>query len=191
MKPPFPEEPWTLAEFLEILPEMPEGERWELIDGKIHRMMVGGTTRHRRIVSNAAYELKRMLRAKGSRCDVFSEGALLTLEAASVFPDVVVTCERQDPEALAIHSPMVIVEVLSRTTRDKDTGRKLDHYRAIPSLFHYLIADQTRRLVQLTTREADGSWSWVVVEGEGAIVLSALDGAIDMADLYEGVFDEG
>lgn len=190
-KPVLQEEPWTLAEFLEILPEMPEGERWELIDGRIYKMRVGGTTRHRRIVANGAFMLRQALRRKGSRCDVFSEGARLETENTTFFPDVVVTCEKQDPEALAIHAPVMILEVLSRTTRDKDETLKLAHYRRIPSLQHYAIADQTTRLIRVTTREADGTWSWAVLEDKGAVTLSALDVSIPLEDLYDGVFDEG
>lgn len=190
-KPVLQEEPWTLAEFLELLPEMPEGERWELIDGKIYKMMVGGTTRHSRIVGNVAFALRQALRQRRSRCDVYSEGRRLETDEATFFPDVVVTCEKQDPEALAIHAPVAILEVLSRITRDKDETLKLAHYRRIPSLRHYAIADQTTRLVRVTTREPDGTWSWAVLEDKGAIDLSALEVAIDLADLYDGVFDDG
>lgn len=103
---------------------------------------------------------------------------------------MVVTCEKQDPEALAISAPVLILEVLSRTTRDKNQTVKLTGYREIPSLMHYAIVDQTRRMVQLTSREADGSWSWVVLEEEGVLAFPALGVTLDLAELYFGVFDE-
>ncbi|WP_181702270.1 Uma2 family endonuclease [Chthonobacter albigriseus] len=185
------EQPWSLEEFLEILPEMPDGERWELIGGRIYKMMVGGTTRHRRIVANVAYHLSAQLRRSGRSCDVYSESTRVQSASASFFPNVVVTCEPQQVNSTAIESPTVLVEVLSRTTREKDETTKLDAYRSIPSLVNYIIIDQTRLLVRITERQSDGTWSWRTLESqEAGFDLAAIGASLTLAEIYERVFED-
>src|SRR6266567_4141646 len=61
-------------------------------------------------------------------------------------PDAVVNCgERPDPEGFVAPQPVIVVEVLSPSSRSTDAGAKLADYFRVPSVQHYLMVD-TRRL---------------------------------------------
>ena len=72
------------------------------------------------------------------------------------YPDVTVFCTPIQPTDDQIHEPVVIVEVLSRSTGDRDRGAKWVGYRALPSLQHYVLIAQDRRRVEVYTRSDDG-----------------------------------
>lgn len=184
--------PWTLAEFEELIQEMPEGERWELIGGRIYKMMVGGTLGHARIVGNIGFAISRQLRERGSPCGVFQEAARVQVDAAEAtfFPDVVVTCEDTDDAARVVRNPVLLVEVLSRTTREKDETVKLAAYRQIPSLRAYIMVEQGAPMVRAVIRTDDDQWTWVHLEAGmvESLRLPGIDVTLSLADVYAGLF---
>jgi Uma2 family endonuclease len=57
-------------------------------------------------------------------------------------PDVLVYCGPKVPRGVhEVPNPLVLVEVLSPSTRKRDHGVKLNGYFTLPSLSHYLIVD--------------------------------------------------
>ena len=63
-------------------------------------------------------------------------------------PDVLVYCGPKVPRGVQeVPNPVILVEVLSASTRTRDHGVKLDGYSALPSLWHYLIVDPERALL--------------------------------------------
>eukprot|EP01037_Dinobryon_pediforme_P027401 gene27401-30281_t len=127
---------YTVAEFEELELDAPDGERWELIDGQIVRMMTGGTIAHNRIVRNFAGAVERALGAKGSPCEVFTENVKFATDAldTATYPDVIVTCEPVKNEATKIEAPVVLVEVLSKTSVARDRIEKWSQYARATSL---------------------------------------------------------
>jgi Uma2 family endonuclease len=53
---------------------------------------------------------------------------------------------------MLVPEPLIVVEVLSASTRDKDFTIKLAGYPAVPSVAHYLLVETERRLVVLHHR---------------------------------------
>ena len=83
----------------------------------------------------------------GHACEVFVSGPKVQIDAETAFePDVVVSCA-EVPDGLLVPEPLIVVEVLSPSTRDKDFTVKLAGYAALPSVAHYLLVDTQRRLV--------------------------------------------
>ena len=64
--------------------------------------------------------------------------------------DIAVTCQPTGPE---IVDPMLVIEVLSPSTRMHDLGRKLVDYKTLPSVTEIWMADSERRWVQLWRRD--------------------------------------
>ena len=63
-------------------------------------------------------------------------------------PDVLVYCGPRVPRGVQeVGNPLILVEVLSPSTKKRDHGVKLEGYFTLPSLFHYLIIDPERRLL--------------------------------------------
>ena len=65
------------------------------------------------------------------------------------------TCKALDLSTPVIAEPVIIVEVMSPGSVPDDTGRKWLAYRKIPSLRHYLVLAQDRRLVHIHSRAGD------------------------------------
>jgi Uma2 family endonuclease len=61
-------------------------------------------------------------RLKGRPCRAYSEGLKIVTPVVSHYPDIVVTCNPVQPTDDRIGEPLVIVEILSRTTADRDRG---------------------------------------------------------------------
>jgi Uma2 family endonuclease len=67
----------------------------------------------------------------------------------------VVTCEPIQPTDDRIGEPVVIIEILSRTTADRDRGAKWVGYQDIASLQHYMLITQDHRRADLFSRTGD------------------------------------
>ena len=60
---------------------------------------------------------------------------------------------------MLVPNPVIVVEVLSPTTRHTDTSAKLIGYFKLPSVHHYLIIDPDARTVTHHARAADSTVS--------------------------------
>lgn len=170
----------TLAEFLEW--ESLQEVRYELVDGLV-RAMTGGTADHNTIVLNLAASLRAAIR--GGECGVFAESMKVIVSGAVMYPDVVVTCAPVEPKADSVSEPVLIIEVLSRSTHEIERGRKWLAYQQIESLRQFVLVSQDQARVEIYHR-TDRGWSYVVVTGLSATVtLEPGTGATALADIYE------
>lgn len=55
-----------------------------------------------------------------------------------------------------IEHPWLLIEILSNSTQGDDRSGKLDSYREIPELTHYLLIDSRKQWMLLHERGADG-----------------------------------
>lgn len=176
---------YTREDFLEW--ESRQDERWEFIAGRI-KMMAGGSADHNLIAGNIFALLHAALR--GSPCRPFQQNMKLAPERNDdvTYPDVLVTCRSFDGKAQTLDSATVIVEVLSKSSRDDDYGDKWEGYQAIADLRHYLIVSQDEPTVLVYTRNGeDDDWRFRRVEGFDAKVdLAALGVTLSLTDVFEG-----
>ena len=129
----------------------------EYIDGRIFAMS-GVTRRHNRIALNIFSILSAHL--MGSPCAVYISDLKVHVKAANSFyyPDVVVTCGVHDDRSSIIPDPVLLVEVLSRSTASIDRREKVLSYRQIPSLREYLIVDYKKKHVEMHRKDEAGSF---------------------------------
>jgi Uma2 family endonuclease len=174
----------TLEEFLAW--ERKQPERYERVSGVI-RMMTGGTLDHNRITRNVADALWRRL--QGGNCEVFTSDVRVVTPAGDVmYPDVVVGCGDLPGKATTLDAPVVIVEVLSESTAERDHGRKRWAYQTIPSLRHYVLVDQDEGGVEVTSPNPDGSWQSVILRDLGdRVELAALQVQIGLDEVFARV----
>src|SRR4051812_35295 len=123
--------------------------------------MGGASARHALIVTNVAGELRSQLRQRA--CTVYSTDLRVRVsdEGLYTYPDVVVICGRPafgDEHRDMITNPQVIVEVLSKSTKNYDRGEKFEQYRRIESFVEYVLIAQDRPHVEHYTKQADGTW---------------------------------
>jgi len=153
--------------------------------------MAGASIVHARIISNLMFQIHSALRH--GPCEVFSTDLRLAVRAASLFtyPDVMVICgepELADERRDIILNPVVLIDVLSRSTQDYDRGEKFAAYRTIPSLTEYLTVSQDKILVEQHTRQPDEPWlRREFRELSATIELKSIGVELRVADVYEKV----
>lgn len=141
--------------------EQRQDQRYELLDGLVIAM-VGGTADHNTIVLNLASALRKGLR--GGPCRVFVESMKVITRLGVMYPDVVVTCAPVDPKADAVPEPVLLIEVLSRSTHEIDRGRKWLAYQQIPTLRQYVLVSQDEARIEHYLRAREG-WNYRVLTG--------------------------
>lgn len=166
-------------------------ERHEYIDGEIFAMC-GGSGAHSEIGSGFNRVLGTALLSR--RCKVYTPHLRIYIPASRryVYPDVSVVCARPEfkgDKNDILLNPRVIVEVLSPSTEDYDRDDKFTHYKTIPSLAHYVLASQEKPLVEVFTRQQDGSWTCVKYEAGDKIALPAIECEFEVDQVYANVFD--
>src|SRR5271156_6653396 len=110
--------------------------RHEYVDGRIFAMT--GATRRHNIIAGNIYSMLRS-HVRGSRCRAYVSDVKVHVESTNSFyyPDVMVSCDAYDAKAVFTDHPLVIVEVLSRSTAAIDRREKVLAYRKIESLREY------------------------------------------------------
>lgn len=187
---PYPER-MTLDEFRELEMNAPPGEKWELIDGILWKMMTGGSLAHNEIVGNIAHRLRDLIEARRLPCRVYTENAKVIRDRDSLasYPDVVVRCGPREPGQTEITDPVLLVEVLSRGTAEKDRYDKAEAYYRIPTAETYLLVSQNAMDVTLLTR---GPADWVrtrCYEASDRVALAPLGAEIGLDEIYAGVVE--
>jgi Uma2 family endonuclease len=183
---------YTPEEYLER--EEQADYKHEYRDGEIVPM-TGGTTNHNKIALNVAAYLKFALR--GQNYDVYIGDVRLWIPRYRqyTYPDVMVV---QRPPIYSgtgtttVINPMLITEVLSKSTQNYDQGDKFTYYRSIPELQEYiLIAQQDYKVMQYVKNDRS---QWVLTEYEGEtseFKAASLEINFNFSELYEGVnFDQ-
>lgn len=82
---------------------------------------------------------------------------------------------------------MVLVEVLSRSTRRLDEGEKKEAYLALPSLSVLLLVEQEHPAVQAFRRTEQGFIREVFQGMQAVVTLPEVNAELSLADLYEGL----
>lgn len=194
-------EPITVEDFLALLDRCPEGERWQLVEGEVVRLKAGVSVDHAAISANLTAALLPPARKRG--CQVLP-GMLVRnhdVDDTAVAPDVLVTCGAGPGTARFVDDPVVVVEVLSPSTMVIDRGAKLAFYETLPSLAHIVLVYQDEMRVETWSRapaaedEDDGDedaalprWRYeVTARPDDRLVLAALDFAMPLAEVYDGV----
>jgi Uma2 family endonuclease len=78
---------------------------------------------------------------------------------------------------------MIIIEVLSESTRNVDLGEKVLAYFSLPSVLHYIIIDPETKPVIHQSRQSETSYLTRLVQ-TGRIDLTPPGLSIDVADLF-------
>jgi Uma2 family endonuclease len=183
-----PESRFTLEEYLSR--EHVAEYKSEFYQGEIFAM-TGGSPTHNLISVNIASRLRTELR--GSGCRPFNSDQRIRIQAngLSTYPDVTVVCgdlQLDDKDEDAITNPVVIFEVLSKSTERYDRGKKFDLYRQLESLREYVLVSQTEAQVERFVRQDDGDWLLTVLKGPEAVLkFASLDVSLTLSDIYEDI----
>jgi Uma2 family endonuclease len=102
------------------------------------------------------------------------------------YPDVIVsTAIRNMGSTYVIEDPLLIIEVLSDSTRKFDSTDKFIQYSKIPTLQYYLLVEPEKHLIICYERTADDWISKPYMEMSDVISLNALQVSFTLADVYK------
>lgn len=164
----------------------------EYLDGEVFAM-AGASRKHNQITSNLVVSLGSQL--AGRDCSVYSSDMKVRTDTREAdkysYPDVVVACDDEQFEDEAedvLLNPLMIIEVLSKSTEAYDRGLKFFHYQLIPSLQDYLLVTQHYCRVEHYRRRDDKQWVYSEFHAMGdEVELSSLGCRLKVADVYRRV----
>ncbi len=141
-----PKHKMTVDEFLAWAESQPG--RYELFNGVVYAMAP-----ERAVHAETKFAVTKALEAGIGEADLacwaLPDGMTVRVDQDTAYePDALVYCGDQLPEdAVEVPTPVIVVEVLSPSTRHVDAAAKLAGYFSLPSLWHYLIIDPDKRIV--------------------------------------------
>ena len=162
----------------------------EYFKGEIFAM-AGASENHNMISRRVSGSLYNHLQRK--KCTHYSADMKLHIPANTLYtyPDLMVVCGDKkfvDGEKDIIMNPVIIIEILSKTTEAYDRGDKFALYRSIPSLREYVMISSTSLRAEVMRKESDlGLW-FLASEAdtlEGSIEIKNIDLELSLSDIYE------
>ena len=157
----------------------------ELIDGDVYAM-AGASENHNLLSLNMASELKTRL--KGTPCRTFMADMKVRVGQDFFYPDVMVVCGEDNDSEYYKNAPVIIVEVLSKSTRRFDQTDKRLRCQKIPSLEEYVLIEQDKGEIQVF-RKKDQWQSFYYYLGDD-IMFTALGVTVSVEDIYYQVSNE-
>lgn len=159
----------------------------EYLGGTVHAM-AGGTNQHNNIATNSTIFLGSQLR--GKPCQAFNSDTKIRIEFPDhtrlYYPDAMVVCQSNPSTDHFQDCPVIIIEVLSDSTRRADLGEKRDAYLTIPTLKVLLFVEPEKPSVTLHRRKSSGGFAIEHHLGLDAVIpLPEIDAALGLGDLYD------
>ncbi len=180
---------YTLAEYFALEEQLES--RNEYYQGEVFDM-VGASINHNRITSNLHGLLYLALKQNNTLELFANDMKVYMVETDSItYPDIVVIQtppvfheERED----TMTNPLLIIEVLSKSTADYDKGKKFDAYRTLPSFQEYLLVDQYSPRLTHFVKQQEKHWLMQEIGTEnGQCSLRTLNITLQLNDIYQRV----
>ena len=177
---------YTIQEYLEL--ENEALEKHEYYKGEIFAMS-GAGNRHNIISTNVIVSLGNSLKGKGCRpygSDMrinIPENTLFTYPDISIFCGEVKTLKEDQNTATY---PVVMIEILSPSTRNYDRGIKFMLYRAIPSLTDYILIES--ELIHVEHFAINNAGLWQLKEfnkPNEEVFLETIGVKLPLEEIYE------
>ena len=150
--------------------------------------MAGGSRRHNRIATNVIRLLGNQVLER--ECSVY--GSDMRVKIASpvkyTYPDIVAICGEEffeDENEDTLLNPMLIIEVLSKSTEGYDRGEKFEYYQTIESFSEYVLITQEPFRVEQFVRKEQNVWTYFEFRAsEDVVKLNFIDCELVLRDIY-------
>jgi Uma2 family endonuclease len=177
--------PMTVEEYFAFTDTRPDNEKWELIDGEpILNASPSGL--HQRILRNLILLLGTMERQRSRSWEAIPGIGVRVSDTSLPEPDVFVLPRgtvKSAPYSRETRQPLVVFEILSPSTMDRDLRWKKTAYTSLPSLTHYIVVAQDAVDVVVFARDA-GFVERRYRSLADTIELPALGIALPLAEIY-------
>jgi Uma2 family endonuclease len=179
---------YSPEEYLEF--EVNSELRHEYINGLIIPM-TGGTPNHNKIAGNLYVAIHFALKRQPYEVYYTDQRLWIPKRRIHTYPDVMVV---QTPLVFAegrndtITNPVMIAEVLSKSTKGYDRDEKFAAYRTIASFQEYILIDQYTIHVEQYVKTDNRKWMFLEYEDiNDTLNLTSIPGQISLADIYEKI----
>jgi Uma2 family endonuclease len=179
---------FTIEEYLAM--EEAAVEKHEYYRGEIFAMS-GSKVPHNRISGNLYAILHQKL--KGKKCRPYNSDQRIHIEANTLFtyPDISIVCGEDvtlNNDNWNILNPIVIIEVLSPSTKNYDRGEKFMLCRDIPTLKEYILIDSEHAHIEAFRLNAAHRWELEEYNSpEDQLYIKVINEVIAVAEIYDGV----
>lgn len=179
---------FTIAEYLEM--EDAAVEKSEYYKGEVFAMS-GAKLNHNIISINIATQLKQKL--KGKSCQPFGSDMRIHIPTNTLFtyPDITIICgkaESLDDDDFNFLNPTVIIEILSKSTKNYDRGDKFKLYRDIPTLKEYILVDSEQLGIEIFRLNETNHWELEEYKLMAEqLLIKAIEVEIGLEEIYQGV----
>ena len=163
-------------------------EKHEFFRGEIFAM-AGGTFNHSAIALNVATNLKIKLCNKPCR-PTNSDMKIETPKGLITYPDAAVFCGKPEltSNQCALLNPVVIIEVLSPSTRRYDQSDKFMLYRSIETFKDYILIDSEKVHVQHFRKTEQNEWILhEYFELKDEVYLASIQENLSLSEIYENI----
>ena len=179
---------YTPEEYLEL--EEKADYKSEYRNGEIFAM-TGGTTNHNEIALNVAANLKFGLRGQNYRVYIGDVRLWIPRYRQYTYPDVMIIEGEPIYSATStttVMNPSLIIEVLSKSTRNYDQGDKFLYYRSISDFREYILIEQANYHVNQYVKNSEEKWILSEYESpDDLLKFESINFQISLQDIYVGV----
>ncbi|QJB44076.1 Uma2 family endonuclease [Dolichospermum flos-aquae] len=179
---------YSPEEYLEL--EVNSEIRHEYINGLIIPM-TGGTPNHNQLALNFSGTLNYLLKRQPYQVFVTDQRLWIPTRKIHTYPDIMVVktpLEYEQGRKDTLVNPVMIAEVLSKSTKSYDRDEKFAAYRTIPSLQEYILIDQYTMHIEQYFKTDNNKWIFSeFTDGDSSLNLSYIPCQILLADIYDKV----
>ncbi len=181
---------FTLAEYLQK--EAKSIDKHEFINGKIIKMPYAKGP-HNLITVNMIVQMDNAFEALEKKYYVFPSDQKIYFPnlGDGVYADALAVCEKPlywDDSQLLLINPIIVVEVLSKSTQKYDRTGKFDKYKTLESLREYVLIRQDQHYAEVWYREKPGYWQeTIITDINGEIPLQSVGITLPMKRVYKNV----
>lgn len=159
--------------------------RHEFINGQVYAM-AENSDNHNLLSLNVASEFRFKL--KDLPCRTFMVEMKVKVGLDFFYPDVMVVCQQDNVSSYYKTTPVIIVEVLSKSTRRLDKTNKRLQYQHIPSLEEYVLIEQDSAEIEVFSKQNHWQSAYYYLGDE--ISFASVDVKVRVEDVYYKVNNE-
>ena len=179
---------YSPEEYLEL--EVNSEIRHEYINGLIIPM-TGGTPNHNQLAGNFYAMLNFALKRQPYQVFVTDQRLWIPSRKIHTYPDIMVVknpLEYEEGRTDTLVNPVMIAEVLSKSTKGYDRDEKFAAYRTISSLQEYILIDQYTMHIEQYFKTDNNQWIFSeFTDGNINLNLASISCQMTLSDIYDKV----
>jgi len=177
---------FTREDYLQL--EEHTDSKHEFYQGEVFAM-AGGSFHHATLKVNLMVMLANQLRGKKPCRPMNSDMRIHTPSGLDTYPDISIYCNQPEltDNQRTLLNPIVIIEVLSPTTRNYDRSEKFWHYRTIPTLQDYLLVDSEKVFVEHFHQTGMGWLLHDYTQRDEVVMLPSLEETLALSAIYDTI----